>query len=45
MSSAHFQIGLCQDEAMLERLIALNDGFVIRAANMTAEELKARCTT
>ena len=27
---------------MLERLLALNDGFVIRAASMSAEELKAR---
>src|SRR5437763_10682235 len=41
-ASGQFQIAPCQDEAMLERLLTLNDGFVIRAASMSAEELKAR---
>jgi hypothetical protein len=30
------------DEAMLERLLALNDGFLMRAAEMSAEALRAR---
>lgn len=42
MSSAKFQIAPCHDEPMLERLLTLNDGFVTRAASMSAEELKAR---
>jgi hypothetical protein len=42
MSSGQFDIVPCSDEAILERLLALNDGFVIRAAGMSAEELRAR---
>jgi len=37
-----FQIAQCPDEGMLERLLALNDGFLMCAANMSAEELRAR---
>jgi hypothetical protein len=42
MSSGQFHIVPCADEAMLERLLALNDGFIISAASMSAEALRAR---
>jgi hypothetical protein len=37
-----FLIAPCLDEATLERLLALNDGFLMRAAEMSAEALMAR---
>lgn len=37
-----FQIGPCRDEAAFERLLDLGDGFLARAAGMSAAELKAR---
>jgi O-acetyl-ADP-ribose deacetylase len=39
---ARFRIAPCTDEAMFERLLALKDGFLVHAANMGAEELRAR---
>jgi hypothetical protein len=40
--SEQFHIAPCPDEGMLERLLALNDGFLMCAANMSAQELRAR---
>lgn len=37
-----FHIAPCIDEAMLARLLALDNGFLMRAADMSAEALKAR---
>lgn len=37
-----FHIAPCSDEAMLGRLLALNDGFLMRAADMSADALTAR---
>ena len=35
-------IAPCMDDVMVERLLALNDGFLMRAADMSAEALRAR---
>lgn len=37
-----FEVHTCADEAMFQRLLALNDGFLARAAKMSAEEWTAR---
>ncbi len=38
----HFHIGPCAHAGMFERLLDLRDGFLVRAANMSVEELRAR---
>lgn len=37
-----FEVLPCADEAMFQRLLELNDGFLVRAAKMSAEEWTAR---
>jgi len=37
-----FHVTPCADELMLERLLDLSDGFLVRTANMSAEAVKAR---
>ena len=37
-----FEVRPCADEAMFRRLLELNDGFLVRAAKMSAEEWTAR---